>query len=131
MTIVIADTSPINYLILIGEIEILSRLYNQVVIPEEVAVELVDHDAPAAVRVWMEQRPRWIEIRKSPIAEPSLMELDAGEAAAKDQPNLRRRADRKSSKCVHDGEPGFFRPNKTAFFALTASSGQSLPVQSA
>lgn len=54
MTVVIADTSPINYLILIGEIGVLSRLYNQVVIPDEVAAELVDHDAPAAVRVWME-----------------------------------------------------------------------------
>lgn len=82
MMVVIADTSPINYLILINEIEVLSRLYSQIVIPEEVAAELVDHDAPAAVRVWMEQRPRWIEIRSAPIPDPSLTELDAGEAAA-------------------------------------------------
>ncbi len=82
MTVVIADTSPINYLVLINEVEVLSRLYGQIVIPEEVAAELADHNAPAAVRVWMEQRPRWIEIRNSPTADPSLMELDAGEAAA-------------------------------------------------
>lgn len=33
MTVVVADTSPINYLILIDQIEVLSRLYGQVVIP--------------------------------------------------------------------------------------------------
>ncbi len=38
--IVIADTSPLNYLVLIGEIEILSRLYQSVIIPEEVLKEL-------------------------------------------------------------------------------------------
>lgn len=28
MTVVVADTSPLNYLLLIGEIEILPRLYH-------------------------------------------------------------------------------------------------------
>jgi predicted nucleic acid-binding protein len=36
MMVVIADTSPINYLILIAEIEVLSRMYGRIVIPEEV-----------------------------------------------------------------------------------------------
>ena len=34
--IVVADTSPINYLVLIKEIEILPRLYGKVVIPQTV-----------------------------------------------------------------------------------------------
>jgi len=38
--IVIADTSPINYLILIGEIEILKHLFSRVIIPEAVLLEL-------------------------------------------------------------------------------------------
>ena len=38
--IVIADTSPINYLILIGEIEVLSALYGRVLIPPSVREEL-------------------------------------------------------------------------------------------
>jgi len=33
MTIVIADTSPINYLVLIDEIGILPRLYQRIIIP--------------------------------------------------------------------------------------------------
>ena len=34
--IVVADTSPINYLVLIKEIEILPKLYGKVVIPQTV-----------------------------------------------------------------------------------------------
>jgi predicted nucleic acid-binding protein len=41
MTVVVADTSPINYLILIGEIGVLQQLYHRVVIPEEVFSELM------------------------------------------------------------------------------------------
>ena len=33
--IVVADTSPINYLVLIKEIEILPRLYGKVVTPKQ------------------------------------------------------------------------------------------------
>jgi len=39
MTVVIADTSPINYLVLIDEVGILPRLYHRIVIPEEVFAE--------------------------------------------------------------------------------------------
>jgi predicted nucleic acid-binding protein len=42
MTVVVADTSPINYLILIGEIGVLQQLYHRVFIREEVFSELRD-----------------------------------------------------------------------------------------
>ena len=38
--IVIADTSPLNYLVLIGKADLLQRLYRRVVIPEGVLREL-------------------------------------------------------------------------------------------
>jgi hypothetical protein len=50
MMVVVADTSPINYLILIGEIGVLQQLYHRVVIPEEVFGELMDTEAPPEVR---------------------------------------------------------------------------------
>ena len=50
--IVVADTSPINYLILIGEIEILTKMYGRVVIPNAVREELLRHSAPEMVRNW-------------------------------------------------------------------------------
>jgi predicted nucleic acid-binding protein len=69
MTVVIADTSPINYLVLIGEIE-------------DVFVELIDDGAPPEVRAWTTHHPGWLEIRRAPGRDPSLMDLDAGEGAA-------------------------------------------------
>jgi len=37
MTVVVADTSPLNYLMLVGQIEILHALYRRVVVPPEVS----------------------------------------------------------------------------------------------
>lgn len=45
MTVVVADTSPLNYLVLIGEIDLLRRLYGRVVVPSEVVAELTDRGA--------------------------------------------------------------------------------------
>jgi predicted nucleic acid-binding protein len=82
MTVVVADTSPINYLVLIDEVGILRRLYHRLVIPEEVVAELLDDGAPPAVREWTAAHPEWIEVRKAPSRDASLMELDAGEGSA-------------------------------------------------
>jgi predicted nucleic acid-binding protein len=81
--IVVADTSPINYLILIGEIDVLASLYGRVIIPLAVHEELTRSRAPAAVRSWIANRPSWIEVQ-SPSAGPdsSLARLDAGERQA-------------------------------------------------
>ena len=49
MPLVIADTSPINYLILIEHIDLLPRLFERVVIRSIVQSELSSHDAPPAV----------------------------------------------------------------------------------
>jgi len=46
MTVVVADTSPLNYLILIEAIDLLPRLYRRIVIPVEVLTELLDKGAP-------------------------------------------------------------------------------------
>jgi len=44
--IVIADTSPLNYLVLIGQADLLQRLYRRVVIPEAVLRELSHPETP-------------------------------------------------------------------------------------
>jgi predicted nucleic acid-binding protein len=48
--IVVADTSPLNYLVLLGHIEILEKIYAEVVVPQTVLDELQDSEAPAEVR---------------------------------------------------------------------------------
>jgi predicted nucleic acid-binding protein len=80
---VIADTGPINYLILIGEIEVLRALYLRIVVPPLVCEELNRPRAPAAVREWIAQPPTWLEIlspHKPPDAQ--LAHLDPGERDA-------------------------------------------------
>ncbi len=84
MTVVIADTSPINYLLLIGEVAILPQLYGQVLIPPEVLAELSDADAPPEVVQWVRLRPIWLQTRQVRIVQddPALRQLDPGERAA-------------------------------------------------
>ena len=85
MSVVIADTSPINYLILIGHIDLLRSLYSRIIIPLEVLNELQSPGAPQPVSTWARIPPEWVEIRSvPPFAVPLLSEvcLDAGEEAA-------------------------------------------------
>src|SRR6185503_15471917 len=44
--IVVADSSPLHYLILLGQAELLHRLYAEVVIPDAVAAELRAAQSP-------------------------------------------------------------------------------------
>jgi predicted nucleic acid-binding protein len=81
--IVVADTSPLCYLILIGEIDVLPKLYRQVLVPSAVIAELLDEDAPAAVGNWAANLPSWISARENPVGVTAGMEkLQAGEQAA-------------------------------------------------
>ncbi|MBM4044816.1 MAG: DUF3368 domain-containing protein [Planctomycetes bacterium] len=81
---VIADTSPLNYLILIGMDEVLAGLYRQVLIPEEVLRELQHPDSPKVVAEWAAQLPAWVEVVPSSTLtiEAELADLDPGERSA-------------------------------------------------
>ena len=57
MILVVADASPIRYLIVIGEIELLPKLYETVVLPSAVVAELTHPNAPMAARYWSERCP--------------------------------------------------------------------------
>jgi predicted nucleic acid-binding protein len=82
MKVVVADASPINYLILIGCVDVLRRLYGRVVIPPEVLNELAAEGAPPTVKSWIRMRPEWIETESAPAESVIDVVLDAGEAAA-------------------------------------------------
>jgi predicted nucleic acid-binding protein len=81
--IVVADTSPLNYLILIEHDSVLPKLYGRVIVPPEVLQELSHPDAPNAVRSWLKNTPTWLEV-KAPSAppDPALGLLDPGERQA-------------------------------------------------
>lgn len=81
--IVVADTSPICYLLLIGEIDLLNRLYEQVLIPQAVQYELSNEKAPNVVRDWINQPPQWLVVQPVDVpSENDLNDLDIGERAA-------------------------------------------------
>lgn len=60
--IVVADTSPINYLVLIGEIDLLQKLFVQILVPNAVWNELSADGAPTAVKSWIAANPTWVDI---------------------------------------------------------------------
>lgn len=81
--IVVADTTPLNYLILIHQIEILPVLYGRVLIPQAVSAELQQPRTPAPVRAWIAQPPAWLEIRRTQqLVDSQLEALDLGEQQA-------------------------------------------------
>src|SRR5205809_3463150 len=83
MLLVIADTSPVRYLVQIGQVDLLTRLFEQVKLPSVVAGELTHPSAPALVQAWMAQLPDWVEVLAAPDNDdPGLSSLDAGERSA-------------------------------------------------
>lgn len=83
--VVISDTSPINYLVLIGETSLLSALYHKVLIPDAVLAELLDQGSPAAVAGWASRLPDWVEVVPTSVKTSDASfdaGLDAGELAA-------------------------------------------------
>lgn len=82
MTVVIADSSPLNYLTLIGSVDVLRRLYGTVVVPQQVIAELIDSAAPHEVRGWALNLPDWIDVRVAVVSDDAMVHLDPGERAA-------------------------------------------------
>jgi predicted nucleic acid-binding protein len=80
--IVVADTSPLNYLVQIEAVNVLEPLYNRVVVPQTVADEINASGTPADVRAWMSRPPAWLDIAPDPPLDETLGTLDPGERAA-------------------------------------------------
>ena len=81
--IVIADTSPINYLVLIDQINVLPRIYGGILIPQAVYDELQDSASPRKVREWFSTHPDWLKISNAVFPSDALLDiLDQGERDA-------------------------------------------------
>ena len=83
--LVVADTSPLNYLVWIGFSEILPQIYGHVVIPSAVRNELLVPEAPMAVRSWAQNLPGWVGLedpQERSLDDPQLRSLHDGERAA-------------------------------------------------
>jgi predicted nucleic acid-binding protein len=80
--IVVADTTPLRYLVVIGREHLLPALYGRVIIPPAVAEELNHKSTPDVVRTWLASRHNWLEIRQPMHALPPEVDLDQGEQEA-------------------------------------------------
>ncbi len=78
--IVVADTSPLNYLAQIGQLELLPALFGKVHTPGHVFDELASSHAPPPVRLLAANPPDWLTRRDPLVTLP--MDLDPGESAA-------------------------------------------------
>jgi predicted nucleic acid-binding protein len=82
-TVVVADTDPLHYLVLIGDIALLPQLFETVFVPEAVRDELTPARTPPAIRDWLATRPTWLEPLPAPPMETMwLPKLGDGERAA-------------------------------------------------
>ncbi len=79
--IVISDNSPLQYLVLLGHVEVLQRLYERVLTTPQVIDELLHPGTPELVRDWAAAPPNWLMIA-SPSHVSHLDHLDIGEASA-------------------------------------------------
>lgn len=81
--IVVSDTSPLCYLLLIDLIEVLPQLFGRVIIPEKVRDELLSPATPQVVREWISQPPDWLEVQIIlDRINPAVNQLDLGEQEA-------------------------------------------------
>lgn len=82
--IIVSNTSPLRYLLLIDEIELLPQLYGRVMIPQAVYDELSSSSAPALVQNWIARPPDWLAVQAVTAIKPlaALEEIDVGEREA-------------------------------------------------
>jgi hypothetical protein len=82
--IIVCDTSPINNLAAINQLNLLHQLYGTVVIPKAVYQELIAPDFPVAGAIEV-QTQGWIQtyqVKNNAVVEALQNELDRGEAEA-------------------------------------------------
>lgn len=79
--LVVSDATPVNLLVRLGLIDLLSTLYGRVVIPTAVHAELSHPHTPAAIREWILSKPTWLDVRE-PTDPDSIVASGAGERQA-------------------------------------------------
>jgi predicted nucleic acid-binding protein len=82
VAVVVADTGPPHYLVLIGAVLVLPQLFGTVWVPALVHKELQHTRTPKPVRDWLATAPPWLKTAPTPEVAASLPKLGDGERAA-------------------------------------------------
>jgi predicted nucleic acid-binding protein len=80
--IVVSDTTPLNYLVLINAVDVLPKLFQEVYVTTAVLGELMHAKAPETVCRWAQSPPAWLRVEDPLSLLPSTARLGPGEAAA-------------------------------------------------
>jgi predicted nucleic acid-binding protein len=82
--IVIADTAPLHYLVLLEQDGLLPALYGRVFVPKAVVREMSVQSTPPEVAKWLAGDPAWLVVRQvqSELLAPISGDLDEGEREA-------------------------------------------------
>lgn len=83
--LVVADSGPLIYLSSVGQLDLLRKLHDRVLVPRDVVEEVVNRGAGLVGSVEVAQAP-WLEVlsldRSDPVFSTLLTMLGSGEAAA-------------------------------------------------
>ncbi len=82
MAVVVSDTTPLHYLILVGKESILEKLYGKVLVPSAVLMELRHKSAPRQVSAWAANPPPWVTVATPRSMAGGSDGLDFGERQA-------------------------------------------------
>lgn len=80
--IVVSDTSPLNYLVLINTIDVLPSLFHEVYVPPKVMEELRQPKTPELVKHWADSPPAWLKILAPTTPFSADARIDPGESQA-------------------------------------------------
>jgi predicted nucleic acid-binding protein len=81
--IVVADSSPLRYLILIEHVHVLPALFGEVLVPPAVVTELINERTPQQIRAWLANQPEWLRVQPPRDTLPQLRTvIDDGEREA-------------------------------------------------
>src|SRR3954470_16166003 len=80
--IVVSNTSPLNYLVLIELQDLLPELFDRILIPDAVQRELQSPEAPDRIKQFLSVAPNWLEVRPAPDVNSAIRHLDPGEREA-------------------------------------------------
>ena len=72
--LIVSDTTPLHYLILLGKQDILPILFAAVTIPHAVFQELNHENTPHEIKKWFSSPPRWLTVQT--VSENSLIGIE-------------------------------------------------------
>ena len=61
--LVVADSSPVNFLVRVGCVHVLRELFGSVALPVQVLAELSNVKTPEEVRAFVSRLPDWVQVK--------------------------------------------------------------------